>query len=191
MNTTTPKKGGVTLPPMPWAHHVFRGMAATKDAPLPSAPTTWDMGATGISNRRGLTAEPATDFDPEINKETRNPNGVTRNRRTSWVGTYAKQGHITNAQQMAAMSLYRAYHALPEGDPLAALRIDAPAGSSDPLASVVDRRRAFRALWVNVPTSSRPVMERVVLDDQPIWHGNSAQRNRHMKRLCAGLDAIC
>jgi len=60
----------------------------------------------------------------------------------------------------------------------------------DPMVTALDKRREFWVLWQLVPSSSRPVVERVVLDDLPIWDGNSAQRERHMKRLRAGLDAM-
>lgn len=156
----------------------------------PAVPTTWDRGAAGQANQNGLRTEPATDIDPETGKETPNPNGIKRRRRDSWVERYFRGGYLTDRQAAAAISLRMASEGMRERDPLAALRIDRVAGQSDPEAARVDSRAWFREMWAQVPPASRPVIERVVLDDQPIWHGNPAQRERHMQRLCAGLDAI-
>ena len=165
--------------------------AASRKRPhTPATPTTWDRGATGQANQNGLRTEAATDIDPETGKETPNPNGIKRRRRDSWVERYFRAGHLTDAQASVAIRLRMASEGMRERDPLAALRIDRMAGQSDPEAARVDSRAWFREMWASVPQSSRPVIERVVLDDLPIWHGNPAQRERHMQRLCAGLDAI-
>jgi hypothetical protein len=165
--------------------------AANRKRPhTPATPTTWDRGATGPANQNGLRTEAATDIDPETGKETPNPNGIKRRRRDSWVERYFRAGHLTDAQAAVAIRLRMASEGMRERDPLAALRIDRMAGQSDPEAARVDSRSWFREMWAQVPQSSRPVLERVVLDDLPIWHGNPAQRDRHMQRLCAGLDAI-
>lgn len=156
---------------------------------LAAMPTSWDRGAEGPANRLNLREEPATDIDPETGRETRNPNLIKRHRRQAWVHIYAAQGKLTAKQAAAADTLRMAAEGMQERDPIAALGIRAP-GGSDPEASRVDRRAYFRELWANIPVSSRPVIERVVLDDQPIWHGNASQRDRHMLRLSAGLDAI-
>lgn len=161
-----------------------------KPVTMPSQPTQWDLGAQGPANRDRLTAEPATEFDPATGREAPNPNGVKRHRRQSWVRIYHAQGLLTAAQLAAAERLRLAAEGMRERDPLGALRIDRASGSSDPEAARVDCRAYFRALWADVPRSSRPVVERVAIDDHPIWHGNPAQRERHMQRLRAGLDAV-
>jgi hypothetical protein len=151
----------------------------------------WDQGAMGPANRQRLREEPATEIDPETGKETPNPNNVRRMRRDSWVAIYARAGHIDKRQFSAAEKLRMASEGLREKDPLAAMRIDRIRGDSDPEAARVDARRYFRQLWADVPASSRPVIERVILGDQPIWSGGGiAARERHMARLRAGLDAI-
>lgn len=154
-------------------------------------PTTWDQGASGPANQERLMTEAATDLDPDTGKETPNPNGIRRRRRESMVILLRRQGHITDAQANAALRLWMASRGSAERDPLAALNGHAPIrGDGDPLAARIDARREFLAMWHKVPQSSRPVMERVVLDDQPVWGTNPDTRARHIQRLRTGLDAI-
>ena len=157
---------------------------------LAAMPTTWDRGADGPANRDRLRVEAATDIDAETGRETANPNGVKRGRRLSWVAIYRNQARLTHAEAAAAERLLMASEGMRERDPIAALDGVRKPGCSDPEAARVDARRYFREMWAEIPISSRPVIERVVLDDLPIWHGNSAQRERHMKRLVDGLNAI-
>ena len=129
-------------------------------------------------------------IDPETGKETPNPNGVRRVRRVSWVYAYAARGELNRSQVAAAEKLRMASEGMRERDPLAAIG-EIKAKSGDRAAAMVDARRWFHELWASIPTSSRPVIERVVIDDLPIWAGcGSAAWARHMSRLVAGLDAI-
>ncbi|MFN3646251.1 MAG: hypothetical protein ACK4S2_07015 [Gemmobacter sp.] len=156
---------------------------------LPATPTSWDKGADGPANQDRLIDEPAAEFDPRTGRETPNPNGVRRRRRLPWVRVYHVQGRLSAQQLAAAERLRMAAEGMRERDPLAALRIDRT-GHADPEAARVDARAWFRRLWAAVPPASRAVVERVAIDDQPIWHGNTAQRERYMQRLREGLDAI-
>ena len=151
--------------------------------------TSWDRGASGAANQIGLVDEPATEIDPETGKETPNPNRVRRRRREDWVVRYTLAGHITDIQAANAVKLRMASEGLRERNPLAALG-EVRGGVSDREAIRIDARRYFRQLWGAIPTASRPVVERVVINDEPIWRGNQASRERHFKRLAAGLDAI-
>ena len=158
---------------------------------MPTAmPTTWDKGADGPANRARLVEEPATDVDVETGKETPNPNNVRRHRRESWAATYYRQRKLSDAQFAAAEKLRLAAEGMRERDPL--MRIgEIRHGGGDPASARIDARQEYRRLIAAMPLSSRQVIERVVVDDQPIWHGNTAQRERHMTRLRNGLDAIC
>lgn len=145
----------------------------------------------GPANRHRLRQEPATEIDPETGKETPNPNNVKRMRRVSWVSIYEKAGHLDSRQVAAAEKLRMAADGLRDRDPLAALDAIRVRGGSDPQAARIDARRFFHELWAEVPKASKPVLERVVIDDMAIWSGGGiAARNRHMQRLCEGLDAI-
>lgn len=158
---------------------------------MPSQPTAWDNGADGPANQHGLRVEPATDIDPETGKETANPNGIKRRRRDNWVARYLRGDKITAKQAAAAETLRMASEGMRERDPLAALVVIRARGNHDPEAARVDARRYFRELWAKVPQDSRPVIERVVLDDLPIWSGGGIEaRERHIQRLRDGLDAI-
>lgn len=151
----------------------------------------WDMGAAGPANRERLRLEPATEINPETGRETPNPNGVVRHRRDPWTVIYASKGILNRRQFAAAEKLRMASEGMREKDPLAAIRIDRRHAQSDPLAAKVDARHYFRELWAEVPTASRPVIERVVLNDTPLWPKcNNATRERHIMRLRDGLDAI-
>lgn len=154
-------------------------------------PTSWDRGADGPANRQRLRVEPATEINPETGRETPNPNSVYRYRRQSWVQVYARKGHLTPDQRAAAEKLRMASEGIRERDPLAAIgevRIMSTGGAQE---AMIDARRYFRDLWAAVPISSRPVIERVVLHDEPIWSGCGGRtRERHMQRLRNGLDAI-
>jgi hypothetical protein len=165
-----------------------KAKAKTKAKPY-APPTSWDYGATGPANRVNLIEEPATEFDPRTGRVTPNPNNVRRVRRQPWVRIYGAQGLLTPAQVAAAEALRLASEGLRERDPLAAIVIDRTRGG-DPQAARLDARRLFWAMWDHIPQASRPVVERVALDDCPIWHGNPAQRDRHIQRLATGLDAI-
>lgn len=156
---------------------------------LPKGFGEWDCGATGAANQARLIDEPATEIDPETGKETPNPNGVRRRRREDWVARYAKAGHITQVQAANAAKLRMASEGMRERDPLAALG-GVRGGGSDREAIRVDSRRYFRQLWDAIPKASRPVIERIVIDDLPLWRCNQSTRERHFARLSAGLDAI-
>lgn len=162
-----------------------------KGKPVTIHQPQWDQGAAGPANRERLHEEPATDIDPETGRETPNPNGIRRQRRKTWAEVYAKAGSITPRQHAAAVTLRMAADGMPDRDPLAAIgevRIRQSAG--DAAAARIDARRFYHKLMARIPMASIPVVERVVVDDLPIWHGNSAQRERHMQRLRDGLDAI-
>lgn len=154
------------------------------------APCPWDMGADGPANQHRLRVEPATDIDPETGRETPNPNGVMRRRRDDWVTRYERKGKLSKDQAAAAAKLRDASEGHRDRDPLAALSGVRATGYFDPLAAHVDRRAYFRELWARIPAHCKPVVERVVIEDQPIWNGNPATRDRHMQRLRDGLDAI-
>lgn len=151
-------------------------------------PTTWDMGANGPANRIGLVEEERGDIDPTTGRRS-NPNGVKGVRRVPWILTYHKQGHLTVEQWNIATMLREAADCAPAADPLAALRIDRIVGG-DPQAARFDRRRKFLAMWANVPGHARPVIERVVINDCPLWRSSGPQRERHMLRMRQGLDAL-
>lgn len=163
---------------------------ARKRVTLPATPTQWDQGASGRANRVNLRQEPATDFNPETGKETANPNGVHRMRRLPWVAIYHAQGRLADAQLAAALMLHDLAHGVVSGDPLAALSIDCqPRG--DVHAARIDARRRFAALYRKIPHSCRPVIERVVINNEPLWRfANGAARERHFARLRDGLQSI-
>lgn len=158
---------------------------------LAAMPSEWDKGAMGQANQDGLRTEPATDIDPETGREAPNPNGVKRRRRDDWLMRYLRADHLTAQQVAAGLKLRFAAEGMRERDPLARIEEIRAVGEGDPLAAYVDGRRQFRALWALVPQDCRPVVERVALDDLPIWSGGGMiARDRHMMRLCRGLDAI-
>lgn len=152
-------------------------------------PTIWDRGADGPANRQRLRVEPATEINPETGRETPNPNNVRRYRRDSWVQVYARQGHLTAHHEAAAIKLRMAAEGMRERDPLAAIGEVRHRGDGGPEA-MIDARRYFRDLWAMVPQDCRPVVERVVLLDEPLWRCGPSVRERHMQRLREGLDAI-
>ena len=172
------------------AKRIFAAAKRRQRAEVALPEVLWDRGADGPANRERLRLEPATEIDPETGKETPNPNGVMRERRDSWLVIYARKGHLDKRQFAAAEKLRMAADGLRDKDPLAAIVIDRGRGQSDPLAAKIDARRFFRELWAQVPASSKPVIERVVIEDLPIWHGNPAQRERYMQRLRDGMNAI-
>lgn len=161
-----------------------------------SHPTTWDAGATGPANRRGLAVEAATEFDAETGRETPNPNGVNRVRRVIWVDRYENKGGLTRAQCDAAHNLYMAYHGRPNRDPLAAMgdKVDGR-GDFDPLISDIDRKREYFSMKARVPAGLWPFIEHVVLLDLSISSMPGGRSNdaaaRYLERLRAGLDALC
>ena len=149
----------------------------------------WDRGATGEANQDGLIEEPATDFNPVTGRDFPNPNGVKRRRREDWVARYTKAGHITREQAAHAVKLRMASEGMRERDPIAAIGETRCVGG-DPQAARIDARRYFRTLWAAIPIASRAVVERVVIDDMPLWKCNAQTKDRHFKRLGAGLDAL-
>lgn len=165
-------------------------MARRKLAVPYTPPTAWDAGATGPANRERQRLEPATDINPETGRETPNPNNVRRYRRDTWVQVYARQGHLDARHEAAAVKLVMAAEGMRERDPLAAIGEVRSIGG-DRQASMIDARRYFRALWAAVPQACRPVIERVVINDEPLWRGHGgARREAHFRRLREGLDAV-
>lgn len=104
---------------------------------------------------------------------------------------YHRAGQLTDKQAADAIKLRMAAEGMRERDPLGAIHSDRRPGQSDPETARVDARTYFREWWARVPQASRAVMERVVLEDQPVWSGGGiVTRDCHMSRLCAGPDAI-
>lgn len=163
------------------------GQSLPSSAVSLAQPTAWDMGAMGRANRANLVEEPRP-HTSETGAIT-NPNGVKGVRRETWVMRYLRTGKLTTRQFMAALSMQDAAAGMPAQDPLSALSIDKGQGGSDPEAARVDARATFRRMWALVPQSSRPVLERVVLNDMAVWTGGRAQA-RHMERLAVGLDMV-
>lgn len=163
-------------------------------APITLA-TPGDRGATGPANLDRMIEEERGDLDPETGKII-NPNRYKGLRRQPWFETYAKQGKITQEQHAAAARLFAAYEGFPARDPLAALgeMVDRSLWVNDPLAVKVDQRREFYQLWRDIPQSSKPIVEHVVLRDRPARAmagcKTGTQEGRHIERLRAGLDAI-
>lgn len=155
------------------------------------AAVPWDMGADGPANQAGLEVEQATDIDPETGKETPNPNGVIRRRRRwdGWPERYCVRGVITRDQLVIAIELRNAAAGRPTADPLAAIYIDRTS-VSDPEADRIDARQKFHRMWAVVPEYARPVINRVVIEDQAIWRTGLLRRESHEDRLRRGLDDL-
>jgi len=151
--------------------------------------TSWDQGAQGPANRIGLVEDMRPHVDPDTGASS-NPNGVKGVRRQTWLQRYLDSNKLTVAQFMAGCALQRAASGRLADDPLSALAIDKPSAPSDPQAAAFDARRHFRRMWDAVPNSARPVLERVVLDDQPVWCNGGVQMARHIERLQHGLDSL-
>ena len=86
--------------------------------------------------------------------------------------------------------LYRASVGKLSDDPLAALRIDKLPAPSDPAGAAFDARRHFHRMWEHVPGYARTVIERVVLEDRPVWATSGQQKARHLDRLARGLEEL-
>ena len=166
--------------------------AKGKPPPVSTRPIPWDIGAGGAANRRGLIVESRGDTDPVTGK-TVNPNARIGVRRETWVDRYERKEMLTAAQANAARHLRACAEGQAAQDPLAALRIDRRPGGSDPQAAALDARRAYHRLWALLPRYSRPIVERVVLEDRPIRSlcRNGQQQARQLGRLRRGLDFLC
>lgn len=161
-----------------------------KGKPVTIRQPQWDQGAAGPANRERLHEEPATDIDPETGRETPNPNGIRRQRRQTWVTIYAAKGQITKEQAAAGDALLLAAEGMNEKDPLAALAGRVQSSPASPETARVDARRAFWKMWDKIPKSSKPIVERVVLNDQPVWAHPAHGQDAHFKRLQDGLEAL-
>ena len=182
----------IERPPM--KRHIRRKPRKASAAPITLA-SPGDRGATGAANLERMVEEERGVNDEETGKLL-NPNGYKGNRRQPWFERYASKGKLSHQQHAAAARLFAAYEGFPARDPLAALgeSVDKSLWGSDPMAAKVDQKREFYRMWASVPLSSRPVIEHVVLNDRPLRAmagcNNSHSEERHMQRLCAGLDAI-
>ena len=178
--------------------HKRRGRAAkiprkASAAPVSLAQVPWDQGASGPANQDGLVTEERGEVDLATGKRI-NPNGVMGKRRMPVFMRYMVRGKITAEHAAAAQRLYAAYAGHPTRDPLAAItdRVDG-GGCDDPNVTLLDRRREFYALWAAIPARCRPVVEHVVLNDEPvsaISAGLPEQEAALMGRLTDGLEAI-
>lgn len=140
-----------------------------KAVTLSAMPTSWDKGASGPANRKGLIEEPATEFDPVTGREAPNPNGIKRNRRVDVVEEYAKAGMISRRELATATNLRSLAEGISARDPLSAIKVDAPTnGTLRPEELKCDRRRAFWVAWQLVPVECRDVVEKTVIQDIPI-----------------------
>ena len=155
---------------------------------LSEMPKYGDFGAQGPANQDGLIEEPRGHKNAE--GKTVNPNSMYGKRRKVWITTYLDQGKLTKKQHIVADMLYRASVGKLSDDPLAALRIDKLPAPSDPAGAAFDARRHFHRMWEHVPGYARPVIERVVLEDRPVWASSGPQQARHIDRLARGLEAL-
>ena len=173
--------------------HIRRKPRKASAAPITLAPG--DRGATGAANLERLVEEERGARDAETGKVI-NPNGYRGSRRQPWFEKYAAKGKLSHQQHAAAARLFAAYEGFPARDPLAALgeSVDKSLWGKDPLAAKVDQKREFYRMWADIPLSSRPVIEHVVLCDRPLRAmagcNNSHTEERHMERLRVGLDAL-
>ncbi len=167
----------------------FRTRKGRKAKAAPVTLPAWDKGAEGPANQVRLCTEPATAEDKDTGREVRT--GGKRKRRQTWAQIYARKGELSATQLLAAERLARAAEGYPDRDPLAAVLSPKGTDGFDPQAARVDAREQFRRLWAEVPSSSKRVLQRVVLEDQPVWSGcGAAAWERHMQRLRDGLNAI-
>ena len=176
------------MKPAPTCDNLHRMASRKQRVTVYAAPTSWDGGASGPANRERLRDEPATEFDPTTGRTTANPNGIRRFRRVSLILTYAAAQHLTREHVIAAERLVFAAFGQSERDPLAPI-VDRQHGNC-PIAASIDARREYAAMWRLIPPESRPVVERVALQDRPIRDGNSVFRARQMQLLRQGLDAL-
>lgn len=159
--------------------------------PLPTLPS-WDMGAAGIANQDRLVDQERGTIDVTTGKRI-NPNAIWGRVREPWVTRYAKQGKISNDHLTIALRIYAAHAGHPARDPIAAIsdRVQG-GGNHDAQVAAIDRRREFRMMWAQVPLSSRPVIEHVVLNDLPIRKmagcSNGEREAVYFAMLTAGLD---
>jgi len=101
-----------------------------------------------------------------------------------------RKGELTAQQAYVTMVLASAAEGEVNRDALEAIRVGT-SGGSDPQAARVDARAFFRQLWAKCRPASRPVVQRVVLEDQAIWSDcGDMGRHRHLERLRIWLDAI-
>lgn len=182
----------IERPPM--KRHIRRKPRKVSAAPITLA-SPGDRGATGAANLERLVEEERGVMDMETGRVI-NPNQYRGSRRQPWFEKYAAKGKLSHQQHAAAARLFAAYEGFPARDPLAALgeSVDKSLWGGDPMAAKVDQRREFYRMWADIPLSSRPVIEHVVLNDRPLRAmagcSNGYTEERHMERLCAGLDAI-
>jgi len=144
----------------------FRTRKGRKTKAAPVTLPAWDKGAEGPANQMRLCTEPAAAEDKDTGREIRT--GGKRKRRQTWVQIYARKGELRATQLLAAERLARAAEGYPDRDPLAAVFAPVKAsGQSAPQAARVDARAQFRQQWADVPRGSKPVLQRVMLEDQP------------------------
>lgn len=163
-----------------------------EEAPSASA-DKWDQGAEGIANQDGLILEERGHLDHETGKLV-NPNNVRGMRRETWIDRYLRKEKLTVGQAMAARWLRDASEGRGNQDPLASLSgpVDGGAYLDDPMAAAMDRRRLFLQVWRQLPMASRPVIQRVVIEDRPIRSlcKSGQQELRHLQRLQDGLSFV-
>lgn len=158
-----------------------------KDVTIAKSP--WDMGADGPANRAGLIREGRPFVDPTTG-EKRNPNGVHGMRRQTWVDRYLRNGMLTIRQANVARALFAASEGRLREDPLAALFIDRGNEAVDPQGAAFDARRDFHRMWAMIPDYAKPVIERVVIQDQPVWSQVGRMRDKHLENLGDGLTEL-
>lgn len=168
-----------------------RGTAirAQKAARVSVARSPWDMGADGPANQQGLREEMRPFIDPQTGRKI-NPNGIRGVRRECWVDRYLRTGMLTVRQANVARALFTASEGRLREDPLSALFIDRGTDRPDPQGAAFDARRDFHRMWRMVPDYAKPIIERVVIEDLPVWSRMGRARDQHLQNLGDGLTEL-
>jgi len=115
-------------------------------------------------------------------------------RGTPWIERYWRRGKITDAQYSAACTLMKANRPARSGYASTPLRHRVDGGTAPDIEGALDQKARLRELCRAIPPQYYVYVRIVVLEDQSITQvrgcSGGSNRNRYLRRLGAGLDAL-
>lgn len=174
-----------------------KGSASAPASAVTLAVTTWDLGASGPANRKGLIVEQAGEMNATTGK-MENPNNVIRARRVDMLEVWFKKGILTSQGYYAGLKLRDAIEATqkapgwPDND-----RVQSSPKPDHAVTIQIDRLSAVSAIAKHITADDKALLWHCASGGTPAtlrlhgvrpYHGRAYEAG--LQHLADGLDRL-